>query len=141
MYYRDFLTLSFPFSVSGHHIHIPNNLLSQMQPEVLEILELEPSWDFNIINLEKATAKRWVGNREIICFSLDLIQFKYQGGICILLFLSNIISPVYSWFLIFDEMISLFDIYGKKPSHAQTNWTYCVKRMWNVANNILLIQF
>lgn len=44
--------------VSGHHIHIPNNLLSQMQPEVLEILELEPSWDFNIINLEKATAKR-----------------------------------------------------------------------------------
>lgn len=58
MYYCDFLTLSFPFSVSGHHIHIPNNLLSQMQPEVLEILELEPSWDFNIINLEKATAKR-----------------------------------------------------------------------------------
>lgn len=58
MYYRDFLTLRFLFSVSGHHIHIPNNLLSQMQPEVLEILELEPSWDFNIINLEKATAKR-----------------------------------------------------------------------------------
>lgn len=47
------------FSVSGHHIHIPNNLLSQMPAEVIEILELEPSWDFNIISLEKATAKRW----------------------------------------------------------------------------------
>lgn len=56
--YCDYLTFEFCFSVSGHHIHIPNNLLSQMQPEVLEILELEPSWDFNIINLEKATAKR-----------------------------------------------------------------------------------
>lgn len=72
-YYCDYLTFEFCFSVSGHHIHIPNNLLSQMQPEVLEILELEPSWDFNIINLEKATAKRWAGNRGIICFSSDLI--------------------------------------------------------------------
>ena len=67
-----------------HHIHqhtsSPPGSLSQIPQHVRDILDKEPTWGFDIIQLEEATSKRYVRPRHLVGVVLRLLTGRRGWG-------------------------------------------------------------